>query len=160
MTEERCKDLLRRHAATSSTIVDREGKLRKVADAFEDKLRLVGATAIKDRLQDGVPNTVAALAEAGIRLWVLTGDKQETAEEIGYATRVLDPAMRLLQIVKAPEEEVRTALATEFLHMVKRGLLPDYQRAALANDGIAWRDVLLLPVTLLLKILKLLHAFF
>ena len=102
-----------------STIVDREGKLREVADAFEDKLRLVGATAIKDRLQDGVPNTVAALAEAGIRLWVLTGDKQETAMEIGYATRVLNPAMRLLRIVKASEEEVRTALATEFLHMVK-----------------------------------------
>ena len=100
------------------------------------------------------------MAKAGIRLWVLTGDKQETAMEIGYATRVLDPAMRLLRIVKAPEEEVRTALATEFLHMVKRGLLPDYQRAALANDGIAWRDVLLLPVTLLLKLLKLLHALF
>lgn len=49
-----------------------------------------GATGIEDRLQEGVPDTIAALREAGIQLWVLTGDKQETAVNIAYACRLLD----------------------------------------------------------------------
>ena len=44
-----------------------------------------GATGIEDRLQDGVPETIAALRKAGLQIWVLTGDKQETAINIAYA---------------------------------------------------------------------------
>lgn len=44
---------------------------------------LLGATAIEDRLQAGVPDTIATLMRAGIKIWVLTGDKQETAINIG-----------------------------------------------------------------------------
>ena len=44
---------------------------------------LVGASAIEDKLQDGVPNTIATLARANIKIWVLTGDKDETAINIG-----------------------------------------------------------------------------
>lgn len=47
-----------------------------------------GATAIEDKLQDGVPQTIANLALAGIKIWVLTGDKQETAINIGYSCQV------------------------------------------------------------------------
>lgn len=39
-------------------------------------MHLLGATAIEDKLQDGVPQTIANLALAGIKIWVLTGDKQ------------------------------------------------------------------------------------
>lgn len=44
---------------------------------------LIGATAIEDKLQEGVPETIANLAKADIKIWVLTGDKQETAINIG-----------------------------------------------------------------------------
>lgn len=47
-----------------------------------------GSTAIEDKLQDGVPQTIANLAVAGIKIWVLTGDKQETAINIGYSCQV------------------------------------------------------------------------
>lgn len=46
-------------------------------------LMLLGATAIEDRLQAGVPETIATLMRADIKIWVLTGDKQETAINIG-----------------------------------------------------------------------------
>lgn len=49
-----------------------------------------GATGIEDRLQDGVPDTIAAFREAGIQTWVLTGDKQETAVNIAYSCKLLD----------------------------------------------------------------------
>jgi magnesium-transporting ATPase (P-type) len=50
-----------------------------VSDEMERDLRLLGATAIEDRLQDGVPETIADLKLAGIKIWVATGDKLETA---------------------------------------------------------------------------------
>jgi len=49
----------------------------------KQNLMLLGATAIEDRLQAGVPETIATLMRADIKIWVLTGDKQETAINIG-----------------------------------------------------------------------------
>jgi P-type E1-E2 ATPase len=51
------------------------------------------ATAIEDKLQDGVPSTIEELARAGVKIWVLTGDKQETAINIGFACALLDNNM-------------------------------------------------------------------
>jgi P-type E1-E2 ATPase len=50
-------------------------------------LVLLGVSAIEDKLQEGVPDTVASLLRAGIKVWVLTGDKRDTAINIGYASR-------------------------------------------------------------------------
>jgi phospholipid-translocating ATPase len=58
---------------------DRESRIEKVSEELERDLRLLGATAIEDRLQDGVPETIADLKRAGIKVWVATGDKLETA---------------------------------------------------------------------------------
>lgn len=68
----------RYHEATVA-IDDREAKIEAVSDELERDLRLLGATAIEDRLQDGVPETIADLKRAGIKIWVATGDKLETA---------------------------------------------------------------------------------
>lgn len=59
---------------------------------------LSGATGIEDRLQDGVPETIAALRKAGLQIWVLTGDKQETAINIAYACKLLDPEEEILTL--------------------------------------------------------------
>ncbi|KAH9632831.1 hypothetical protein HF086_005886 [Spodoptera exigua] len=53
----------------------------------------VSVTAIEDKLQDGVPETIANLSMAGIKVWVLTGDKQETAINIGYSCQLLTDDM-------------------------------------------------------------------
>lgn len=55
---------------------DREEKVNAVYEDIEQNLMLLGATAIEDKLQDGVPDAIANLALADIKLWVLTGDKQ------------------------------------------------------------------------------------
>ena len=57
-----------------------------------------GATGIEDRLQDGVPETIASLRKAGLQIWVLTGDKQETAVNIAYACKLLDPEEEILTL--------------------------------------------------------------
>lgn len=55
----------------------------------------IGATGIEDRLQEGVPESIEALHEAGIKIWMLTGDKQETAVNIAYACKLLAPEDKL-----------------------------------------------------------------
>jgi len=54
---------------------------------------LIGSTAIEDKLQEGVPESIKAIKKAGINLWVLTGDKIETAINIGYSAGLLDDSM-------------------------------------------------------------------
>uniref|UniRef100_A0A0X3PG12 Phospholipid-transporting ATPase n=1 Tax=Schistocephalus solidus TaxID=70667 RepID=A0A0X3PG12_SCHSO len=81
---------LRYHLA-STTLVDREDALAVMADEIERNLMLMGVTAIEDKLQDEVPETIAYLQAAGISIWLLTGDKQETAVNIGYSCNLLTP---------------------------------------------------------------------
>ncbi len=66
------------HEATVS-LEDRDDKIEAASNAIEQNLRLLGATAIEDKLQDGVPAAIADLKRAGIKIWVATGDKLETA---------------------------------------------------------------------------------
>lgn len=86
----------KRHNAAASSLDDREAKMEAVADSIERELILLGGTAIEDRLQDGVPESISILAQAGIKLWVLTGDKVETAINIGFSCNLLGNEMKLL----------------------------------------------------------------
>ena len=88
LTEDQCNDWLETYNAASTAIDNRDKKLTQAAEDIEKELHIVGATAIEDKLQVGVPDTIATLEDAGIKLWVLTGDKRETAVEIGYSTKV------------------------------------------------------------------------
>ncbi|KAM4719636.1 phospholipid-transporting ATPase IC [Anableps anableps] len=85
----------RRHKEAQLTMVDREAALDRVYEEIEKDLMLIGATAIEDKLQDGVPETIAKLAKADIKIWVLTGDKKETAENIGYSCSLLTDEMQI-----------------------------------------------------------------
>uniref|UniRef100_A0A8C0L9W1 Phospholipid-transporting ATPase n=1 Tax=Canis lupus dingo TaxID=286419 RepID=A0A8C0L9W1_CANLU len=75
--------------AASIASTNRDEALDKVYEEIEKDLILLGATAIEDKLQDGVPETISKLAKADIKIWVLTGDKKETAENIGFACELL-----------------------------------------------------------------------
>lgn len=68
----------RYHQATVA-LEGREEQVEAILNELEHSLQLLGATAIEDRLQDGVPETIADLKKAGIKIWVATGDKMETA---------------------------------------------------------------------------------
>lgn len=75
---------------------NRADELDKAAEIIEHDLYLLGATAIEDRLQDGVPETIHTLQTAGIKVWVLTGDRQETAINIGMSCKLISEDMSLL----------------------------------------------------------------
>ncbi|KAI5867564.1 phospholipid-translocating P-type ATPase [Durotheca rogersii] len=92
------------HDKAATALQDREEKLEEVADKIEQELTLLGGTAIEDRLQDGVPDTIELLGRAGIKLWVLTGDKVETAINIGFSCNLLNNDMELITL-KVDEDE-------------------------------------------------------
>ncbi|XP_050561376.1 probable phospholipid-transporting ATPase IA isoform X4 [Spodoptera frugiperda] len=96
ISEQFYQDWANTYHKASIAIQDRERKLEEAAMLIENNLRLLGATAIEDKLQDGVPETIAALLKANINVWVLTGDKQETAINIGHSARLLHAAMPLV----------------------------------------------------------------
>ncbi|OSX66767.1 hypothetical protein POSPLADRAFT_1044103 [Postia placenta MAD-698-R-SB12] len=79
----------RKFQEASVSLDDREAKLEAVYEEIEGGLSLLGATAIEDRLQDGVPEAIADLKLAGIKVWVATGDKVETAIAIGHSTNLI-----------------------------------------------------------------------
>ncbi|NXU85232.1 AT8B1 ATPase, partial [Xiphorhynchus elegans] len=79
------KKFLEASLATSN----RDEALDKVYEEIEKNLILLGVTAIEDKLQDGVPETISRLSKANIKIWVLTGDKKETAENIGFSCELL-----------------------------------------------------------------------
>lgn len=59
---------------------------------------MIGATAVEDRLQDNVPETIRDLQNAGIKIWMLTGDKLETAENIGHSCKLIQNDMVVWRI--------------------------------------------------------------
>ena len=77
----------------SNTMVNRDEKMDEVSAKIEQDMILVGSTAIEDKLQEDVAETIIAMKETGIKVWVLTGDKVETAVNIGYSTGLLNNEM-------------------------------------------------------------------
>uniref|UniRef100_A0A8D3B3D1 Phospholipid-transporting ATPase n=1 Tax=Scophthalmus maximus TaxID=52904 RepID=A0A8D3B3D1_SCOMX len=95
----------RRHHEASTAMDGREERLDELYEEIEKDLLLLGATAVEDKLQDGVPQTIEQLTKADIKIWVLTGDKQETAENIGYSCNMLREEMKEIFVMAANTAE-------------------------------------------------------
>uniref|UniRef100_A0A7N2MBG3 Phospholipid-transporting ATPase n=2 Tax=Quercus lobata TaxID=97700 RepID=A0A7N2MBG3_QUELO len=121
----------------NSTLVDREWRIAEVCQRLEHDLEILGVTAIEDRLQDGVPETIETLRKAGINFWMLTGDKQNTAIQIALSCNFISPEPKgqLLLIDGKTEDEVRQSLERVLLTM--RITTSEPKDVAFAVDGWA-----------------------
>lgn len=123
---------------------DKEELMERHAEFLEHSYDLVGATAIEDKLQDQVPETIDLLMRAGIRVWILTGDKQETAVEIGKSCNLIKESHRLIDLSSPSESDLASmlkSLTEEFglagkevsqLDKIKRGMV---QPISIVIDG-------------------------
>ncbi|KAI1491977.1 P-type ATPase [Biscogniauxia mediterranea] len=75
----------------TTSLVNRQDKIEEAGEMIEQSFDLVGATAIEDKLQNGVPDTIDKLRRANIKIWMLTGDKRETAINIAHSARICRP---------------------------------------------------------------------
>ncbi|XP_051840611.1 phospholipid-transporting ATPase VA [Antechinus flavipes] len=109
---------LQSHLEAESSLENRDELLFQSAIRLETNLHLLGATGIEDRLQDGVPETIANLRQAGLQIWVLTGDKQETAVNIAYACKLLDHDEEIITL-NAESQETCAALLEQCSYYVE-----------------------------------------
>ncbi|KQK21805.1 phospholipid-transporting ATPase 1 isoform X1 [Brachypodium distachyon] len=110
LNDEEFSEWQERYEEASTSMTERSAKLRQAAGLVECGLTLLGATGIEDKLQDGVPEAIECLRQAGIKVWVLTGDKQETAISIGLSCRLLTQSMQSIIINGSSEFECRRLL--------------------------------------------------
>ncbi|KAF5005880.1 hypothetical protein FDECE_7693 [Fusarium decemcellulare] len=109
-----------REAETS--LVDRQERIEAAGELIEQKFELAGATAIEDKLQDGVPDTIDKLRRANIHVWMLTGDKRETAINIGHSAGVCKPWSEVY-ILDATLDNLKDTI-TVALNDVSRAMAP------------------------------------
>ncbi|XP_063732324.1 phospholipid-transporting ATPase IA isoform X2 [Eleginops maclovinus] len=98
------------HRAGTS-LQNRALKLEESYELIEKNLQLLGATAIEDKLQDKVPETIETLMKADIKIWILTGDKQETAINIGHSCKLLTKNMGMLVVNEDTLDRTRETLS-------------------------------------------------
>ncbi|XP_038993075.1 phospholipid-transporting ATPase 2-like [Hibiscus syriacus] len=103
----------------NSTLVDREWRIAEVCQRLEHDFEVLGVTAIENRLQDGVPETIEKIRKAGINFWMLTGDKQNTAIQIALSCNFISPEPngQLLLIDGKAQNEVCRSLGRVLLTM-------------------------------------------
>eukprot|EP00092_Neocalanus_flemingeri_P034853 GFUD01037928.1.p1 GENE.GFUD01037928.1~~GFUD01037928.1.p1 ORF type:complete len:1087 (-),score=203.66 GFUD01037928.1:753-4013(-) len=120
----------------SVQIKDRDEALDKAAIMIEKDLVLVGITAIEDKLQDYVPETIANLLEAQIHVWVLTGDKQETAINIGRSCKMItDDMCPLIQINADKVEDAEKIIMADLEKFQKAETVGKDNNKAVIIDG-------------------------
>ena len=105
-----------------------------VQEEIEKDLILLGATAIEDKLQDEVGETILNLREAGLKVWVLTGDKIETAINIGFSCKLLNNEMEKIIVDGKSLEEVDQAL-DKGLQMIANKISNEYA-LVLSGDAL------------------------
>ncbi|TVU47217.1 hypothetical protein EJB05_06809, partial [Eragrostis curvula] len=110
LSQEEFQEWQMAYEKASTALLGRGSLLRGVAANIERNLRLLGASGIEDKLQDGVPEAIEKLREAGIKVWVLTGDKQETAISIGYSCKLLTNEMTQIVVNSHSRESCRKSL--------------------------------------------------
>lgn len=115
----------------ASQLQGRAEALDKVAEIIEHDLILLGATAIEDRLQDGVPDTIHTLQQAGIKVWILTGDRQETAINIGLSCRLISESMNLVIINTETQTETAELLNKRLFAIKNQRMGGDVEELAL-----------------------------
>lgn len=99
-----------RYVTASTSVEGRLQAVEAVSLELERDLRLLGASAIEDKLQEGVPEAIGRLTAAGIKVWVLTGDRKDTAINIGFASRLLLPSYKLIVIDAAEWHQTQLQL--------------------------------------------------
>ena len=98
LSNEDAERWLKEYKSAQLSTSNRDDAIATAGAALEKGMTVVGVTAIEDRLQDEVPEVIADLAKAGIIVWMLTGDKLETAVNIGYSCNLLVPNMNIIMI--------------------------------------------------------------
>lgn len=116
-TEEEYEDFARAFKDAETSLDDREAKVDRAIESIEDGLKLLGLTGVEDKLQFQVQETLESLRNAGIKIWMLTGDKRETATCIAISSKLVGRTQEIFQLEAPNVAEAKAALAAYSLQL-------------------------------------------
>ncbi|NWS44684.1 AT11B ATPase, partial [Probosciger aterrimus] len=137
-TPEEYQEIGKRLHEARTALQQREERLADVFNFIERDLELLGATGVEDKLQDKVQETIEALRLAGIKVWVLTGDKHETAVSVSLSCGHFHRTMNILELVQhksdstCAEQLRQLAKRIKEDHVIQHGLVVDGTSLSLA----------------------------
>ncbi|KAF9268832.1 Ca-transporting ATPase [Marasmius fiardii PR-910] len=131
----------------AQTINGRGEALDQAAELIEKDLFLLGATAIEDKLQEGVPDTIHTLQQAGIKVWVLTGDRQETAINIGMSCRLISESMNLVIVNEENAHDTEEFITKRLSAIKNQRSTGELEDLALIIDGKSLTFALEKPIS-------------
>ncbi|XP_014866919.1 PREDICTED: phospholipid-transporting ATPase ID-like isoform X1 [Poecilia mexicana] len=146
----------------STVIENREEQLAALYEEVEQGMKLLGATAIEDKLQEGVPETIACLNLADIKIWVLTGDKLETAMSIGYSCNMLRDDMNEVFVISGPTQlEVQQQLRNakdNILGLSRMSSTGDVEKDDMLAEDSVFEETIISEYALVISGHSLAHA--
>uniref|UniRef100_A0A672S3F5 ATPase phospholipid transporting 11A n=1 Tax=Sinocyclocheilus grahami TaxID=75366 RepID=A0A672S3F5_SINGR len=144
LTHEEYEETCRLLNSAKLALHERDKKLAEAYDVIEKDFILLGATAVEDRLQDKAADTIESLHKAGMKVWVLTGDKMETAAATCYASRLFHRNTQILELTTKRTEEQSLHDVLRHLHTYNdpHRLSGDCQDYGLIIDGATLSAVL------------------
>jgi len=119
LSETQCNDWLSEWHDASSEATQHQVALDTAADKLECNLVLLGATGVEDKLQDGVQDTIACLLKANIRIWMLTGDRMETAVSTGFLSGLLQSKTIQLHLFEKNDLQEIASTLTSFKERIQ-----------------------------------------
>ncbi|OXB60823.1 hypothetical protein ASZ78_016551 [Callipepla squamata] len=137
-TPEEYQEISKRLHEARTALQQREERLADVFNFIERDLELLGATGVEDKLQEKVQETIEALRLAGIKVWVLTGDKHETAVSVSLSCGHFHRTMNILELVQhksdstCAEQLRQLAKRIKEDHVIQHGLVVDGTSLSLA----------------------------
>ncbi|KAH9489279.1 putative phospholipid-transporting ATPase VA [Bulinus truncatus] len=117
LNEQEYSEWAREFKKAEEDLENRDELVSQKCIVIEKNLELLGGTGIEDKLQEGVPQTIANLRKAGIKVWVLTGDKQETAIQIAYACHLFSRGQHVVTLNATSLDETRQKLDDTLLFL-------------------------------------------
>ncbi|XP_059146032.1 phospholipid-transporting ATPase VB-like [Physella acuta] len=129
-----------KHKKAEIDMNNRDELIRESCNLIERDLDLLGGTGIEDKLQEGVPSTISNLRKAGMKVWVLTGDKQETAIQIAYACHLFSRDQNVITLNADSMEETKARLDSALADLRSELLPTDAHSLSTSESNILSRS--------------------
>ena len=115
ISENEYKSFFKDYTEAMMSLENKDKKVSEACDTIEKNLFLIGTTIVEDKLQDKVPETIRDLRLAKIKVWMLTGDKMNTAYNIGLSCNLINKEMKIFNIcgIEPKKEELTLSIINQ-----------------------------------------------
>jgi len=141
ITESTYKDFEKRLRAARASFGNREQLIQKVIESLEVDMEYLAVTGVEDKLQEEVLQTIERLRQAGMQIWMLTGDKVETAKCIAISTGLKSNKQGIFEIVNMSDiDQIKDAINRYKVNIEQRMLMVDGNSLAVIVGNEALKD--------------------